>query len=98
MSVEGEARARANDIQFQNREVCEAVVFVIPDLRVQVVFEDGDIGWVISVYARDEVFDDFWPCRGVRPLCCGGHGGRRTKFEPFLVERVLLFSAMDLAP
>lgn len=41
--------SRKLDIQLQDGDIGEAIVLPAPDLMVEVVFQDSDIGWVISI-------------------------------------------------
>ncbi len=41
--------ASGKPLQFQNGQVSEAVILLVPRLLVEIVLKDGDVGWVVPI-------------------------------------------------
>ena len=41
--------SRKLNIQFQDGDIGEAIVLPAPDLMVEVVLQNSDVGWVVSI-------------------------------------------------
>ena len=62
----------ASYLQLENGEVGKEIVGAIVELLRQVVVQDVEVLWVVSVDARDELLDVLGSRRGRDPLRCAG--------------------------
>jgi hypothetical protein len=53
----GVVEIRIELVELQNGKVSKTVVFLAANLVVKIVLEDSDIGRIVAINARDEVFD-----------------------------------------